>query len=152
MNWTLIKILLIVFAFLNLQNNDSFVNAKNGNSTKDEPTDHIITRLPAGFKILKKVIHGIRMKLLDTVVDLIHDIGNKTDLNKLEKCYSSEFGDRQLNLFQMPLHDVIYDYFVSINPKKHSIRFFFSDDFFFRLAVIMIICFCRTVNLKFVNV
>ncbi|KAH9511188.1 hypothetical protein DERF_009660 [Dermatophagoides farinae] len=129
MNWTLIKILLIVFAFLNLQNNDSFVNAKNGNSTKDEPTDHIITRLPAGFKILKKVIHGIRMKLLDTVVDLIHDIGNKTDLNKLEKCYSSEFGDRQLNLFQMPLHDVIYDYFTSgdhdhlfLSDSKFEIR------------------------------
>ena len=122
MNFLLKKILLfnIIIVLFNFHNG---LLLSNGNNTTelDQKTGihdvliHDDNNKSSEMSISSKILIGIRRKLLNTVSEIIQDIVNKTDVNKLKQCYNGEFGGQDLNLFYKPIKYVIKKYFVSIN-------------------------------------
>lgn len=119
MNNLLEKIILINIILFNFHNDVLLTNAENTNeldqTTMSTVYNKTIDKLPKRFSLSNKILTGIRKKVLNTITDIIQDIVNKTDVNKLKQCYNGEFGGQDLNLFYKPIKYVIKKYFVSIN-------------------------------------
>lgn len=121
MNFLLKKILLfnIIIVLFNFHNGLLLSNGNNTTELDQKTGNHDVlihddNNKSSEMSISSKILIGIRRKLLNTVSEIIQDIVNQTDVHKLKQCYNSEFAGKELNLFRIPLKDVITKYFVSI--------------------------------------